>query len=45
MISVIIPAYKETVLSETVGKLFTEMGFDVQVLISDDETPHQQSVQ
>ena len=37
MISVIIPSYKETVISGDIGKIFTDMGYDAQVVLSTDD--------
>lgn len=40
MLSIVIPTYKEKVDSSEIGKIFTDLGYDVQVLISTDEDPH-----
>ena len=40
MLSVVIPVYKEKVESAEIGKIFTDLGYDVQVVISTDEDPH-----
>ena len=40
MISVIIPCYKEKVISDEMGQIFTDMGYDAQIIISTDEEPH-----
>jgi len=37
MISVVIPSYKETVISKDIGKIFTDLGYDVQVVLSTDD--------
>jgi dolichyl-phosphate beta-glucosyltransferase len=39
MLSVVIPTYTDKVVSDEIGKIFTDMGYDVQVVISTDD-PH-----
>jgi len=40
MLSVIIPTYQESVKAREIGQIFTDMGYDVQVVISTDQDPH-----
>lgn len=39
MLSVIIPAYQEKVDNEEIGKIFTDLGYDCQIVIATDD-PH-----
>ena len=40
MLSVIIPCYQEKIVSSEIGLIFTNLGYDTQVIISTDEEPH-----
>lgn len=40
MLSIVIPVYKDRISSPEIGKIFTDLGYDVQVIISTDVDPH-----
>ena len=40
MLSVVIPTFYNKVISAEIGQIFTDLGYDTQVIISTDEEPH-----